>query len=147
MQRALLDLTSPLPTYQGFPGSSDSKDLPSMWEAWVWSQEDPLEKGMAIPSSILAWKIPQTEEAGGLQSMESESDTTEQLTLSPPTHQPHSHTLFQCILYFGNKKPFLILISEKGVKIPWFRNYMCFLFLQKTCKFSHGKKRFSDSIN
>ena len=34
--------------------------------------EDPLEKGMATHSSILTWKIPWTEEAGGLQSMESQ---------------------------------------------------------------------------
>ena len=45
-----------------------------MWvmrEAWVWSlgQEDPLEKETAAHSSILAWKIPWTEEPGGLQSM------------------------------------------------------------------------------
>ena len=32
-------------------------------------QEDPLEKGMATPSSILAWRIPWTEEPGGLQSV------------------------------------------------------------------------------
>ena len=38
-------------------------------------QEDPLEKGMATHSSILAWKIPQTEEPGGLQSMGSKSQT------------------------------------------------------------------------
>ena len=35
-------------------------------------QEDPLEKGMATHSSILAWRIPRTEEAGGLQSMGSQ---------------------------------------------------------------------------
>ena len=42
-------------------------------------QEDPLEEGMAIHSSILAWKIPQTEEPGGLQSKEGckETDMTE----------------------------------------------------------------------
>ena len=41
-------------------------------------QEDPLEEGMAIHSSILAWKIPQTEEPRELQSMGlKESDTTE----------------------------------------------------------------------
>ena len=41
-----------------------------MWEAWVWSLgwEDPLEKEMASHSSILAWRIPWTEEPGGLQS-------------------------------------------------------------------------------
>ena len=45
--------------------------------------EDPLEEEMATHPSILAWRIPQTEEAGGLQSMGSqESDTTEELTLT-----------------------------------------------------------------
>ena len=47
------------------------KNLPAMWETWILSlgQEDPLEKGMATHSSILAWRIPWTEEPGGLQSM------------------------------------------------------------------------------
>ena len=47
------------------------KNLPAMQETRVQSlgQEDPLEKGMAAHSSILAWKIPWTEEPGGLQSM------------------------------------------------------------------------------
>ena len=46
-------------------------------------REDPLEKEMASHSSILAWRIPWTEEPGGLQSMGSqESDTTERPTLS-----------------------------------------------------------------
>ena len=46
------------------------KSLPATWETWVRSldQEDPLEKDMAIHSSILAWEIPWTEETGGLQS-------------------------------------------------------------------------------
>ena len=41
------------------------------YQTWVWAlgQEDPLEKGMASYSSILASKIPWTEESGGLQSM------------------------------------------------------------------------------
>ena len=39
-------------------------------------QEEPLEEGMATPSSILSWKIPWTEEPGGLQSIESQSNTT-----------------------------------------------------------------------
>ena len=58
------------------------KRLPTMQETWVRSlgQEDPLEKEMATHSSICAWKIPWTEEPGGLQSMgHKESDTTEQL--------------------------------------------------------------------
>ena len=42
-----------------------------MWETWVWSLgwEDPLEEGKATHSRILAWRIPWTEETGGLQSM------------------------------------------------------------------------------
>ena len=58
------------------------KCLPAMWETWVRSlgQEDPLEKEMAIYSSILAWIIPWTEELGGLQSMGRKGlDTTERL--------------------------------------------------------------------
>ena len=53
------------------------KRLPAMWEVWVRSlgQEDTLEKGMATYSSILAWKIPWREDLGGLQSMESQSQT------------------------------------------------------------------------
>ena len=59
-------------------------------------QEDPLEKGMATHSSILAWRIPWTEEPGGLQSMRSQkpSDTTEQLTLSvlfATIRKPHNN--------------------------------------------------------
>ena len=43
-------------------------------------QEDPLQEGMATHSSILAWRIPRTEEPGGLQSIGSqESDKTERL--------------------------------------------------------------------
>ena len=44
------------------------KCLPAMWETWVQSlgQEDPLEEEMATHSSILAWRIPWTEEPGGL---------------------------------------------------------------------------------
>ena len=51
------------------------KNLPAMWETWVPSLgwEDSLEKGMATHSSTLAWRIPWTEEAGGLQSMGSQS--------------------------------------------------------------------------
>ena len=49
------------------------KNLPTMQDTWVQSlgQEDPLEKGMATHSGILAWKIPWTEEPGKLKSIES----------------------------------------------------------------------------
>ena len=50
------------------------RHLPTMWETQVQSlgREDPLEKEMAAHSSILAWKIPWTEEPGRLQSMGSQ---------------------------------------------------------------------------
>ena len=50
------------------------KSLPIGWETWVRSlgRTDPLEKGTAAHSGILAWKIPWTEEPGGLQSMGSQ---------------------------------------------------------------------------
>ena len=56
---------------KSFSGGSDGKNLPAMQETWVRSlgQEDPLEEGRATHSSILAWRIPWTEEPGGLQSM------------------------------------------------------------------------------
>ena len=55
----------------GFPGDLAVKNLLAMQETWVQSlgREDPLEKGMANHSSILAWGIPSTEEPGGLQSV------------------------------------------------------------------------------
>ena len=57
----------------GDPGSL-VKNLPAMLGTWVQSlgREVPLEKEMAIHSSILVWEIPQTEELGGLQSIASQ---------------------------------------------------------------------------
>ena len=62
------------------------KHLPALQETRVPSlgQEDPLEKAMAPHSSILAWRIPRTEEPGGLHPMGSQ-DATERLT--------HTHRL------------------------------------------------------
>ena len=56
-----------------FPGGSAAKNQPAMPEPQeVWAQsldgEDSLQEGMATPSSILAWRIPWTEESGGPQS-------------------------------------------------------------------------------
>ena len=70
-------------------GSSSSavKNPPAMQETQEkqvrsLGQEDPLKKGMATHFSVLAWRIPGTEEPGGLQSMGSqESDTTYQLSM------------------------------------------------------------------
>ena len=53
---------------------------------WVQSlgQEDPLEKGMTTHSSVLVWRIPWTEEPGGLQSMGSQKNRTQLKRLSMP---------------------------------------------------------------
>ena len=59
----------------GFLKGSVVKNLPAMQESWIQfqGQEEPLEKGMATHSSILAWRIPWTEEPSMLQSMGSQS--------------------------------------------------------------------------
>ena len=53
------------------------KKVPAMWETQVRSlgEEDPLEKGIATHCCILSWRIPWTEEPGGLQFMGSQSRT------------------------------------------------------------------------
>ena len=64
-----------------------------MQETWVQSQgqEDPLEKEMATHSSILAWRIPQTEEPGGLQSTGSQRVTHDWATnMNRPPRKPKS---------------------------------------------------------
>ena len=68
----------------GFPGAQIVKNLPVMQKTWVQSLgwEDPLEKRMVTPSGIQAWRIPWTEEPGGLQSMESQRVRHDWLTLS-----------------------------------------------------------------
>ena len=78
------------------------KSLPEMQETQVWflSWKDPLEQEMATPSSIFVWRIPWTEEPGGLQSMGSQVDTTERLSA-------HTHIVFiyfpssLCLLYIN----------------------------------------------
>ena len=62
---------------QGFPDSSVVKNPPAVQKTQVWSLgwEDPLEKGMTIHSSILAWRSLWTEKPGGLQSVGSQNWT------------------------------------------------------------------------
>ena len=60
----------------GFPDGSDSEESACNAgdSGLIPGQEDPLERGMETHSSILAWRIPWTEEPGGLRSMESQRD-------------------------------------------------------------------------
>ena len=64
------------------------KNLPAKWETQVWplGQVDPLEKGMAMHSSILVWRIPWTVEPGGLQSMGSQKVRHDWVTKCTHTH-------------------------------------------------------------
>ena len=52
----------PTPLFLGFPGGLAGKESPVMWDTWVQSLDwkDPLEKGTATHSNILAWRIPWT---------------------------------------------------------------------------------------
>ena len=63
---------------RGFPGGLDGKESACNARERVrsLSREDPLKKGMATHSSIVAWRIPWTEEPGRLQYTWSQSDTT-----------------------------------------------------------------------
>ena len=76
------------------------KNLPATQETRGRSlgQEDPLEKGMATHSSILAWRIPWTEEASGLQSMGLQrvghNLVTNMFTLPLKTLDPEEHSFF-----------------------------------------------------
>ena len=82
------------------------KNLPAMWKTWVWSlcqenplsgfflcQENPLEEGMSTHSSILAWRIPWTEEPGGLQFIGSQRVGHDWSDLA------HTHALLLIVLW------------------------------------------------
>ena len=75
------------------------KNLPVVQDTWVWSlgQEYPLEKGMATHSSILAWRIPWTEETGGYSPWGcKELDTTEQPKLSWSHFRDYEQSVDYC---------------------------------------------------
>ena len=86
------------------------KNLPAKEQTWVsfLGGEDPLERGMATHSSILAWRIPQTEEPGGIQSMGSQRVGHDWVT--------NAFTTFQCDDHFEihtNMDWILVLFSWK----------------------------------
>ena len=65
----------PTPVFMGFPGGSEGeKSAHNAGDPGsILGQEDSLEEGLATHSSILAWRIPWTEEPGGLQSVQSQN--------------------------------------------------------------------------
>ena len=126
MPSSSLISTNPL----GFPGGSDSKEF--TYNAGDPGGLDPLEKGMATHSSILAWRIPWTEEPGRLQSMGSQRVRHDwsilarmhQHTFLKPfiAHLSFPNPLFHSCIYpfrdhFSKKKkrPFLSLLSFRNM--------------------------------
>ena len=108
-----------LSRYQASLVAQRVKNPPAMRETWVQSLgwEDPLEEGMAIYSSILAWRMPWTEEPGGLQSMGSQRvGQTERLStqslqaMSSPTLPIYSCCLFFQIKFYWNAVLFFGLL-------------------------------------
>ena len=121
------------------PVAQTPKNLPALQETWDWSlgQEDPLEKEMATHSSILAWRIPWTEEPGGIQFMGSQrvghnwvtNPSTFHLTLPYCSHsdshlesQWRAHTLprglWPCLVKRGTGTP-LWLTMMGGYRNSW----------------------------
>ena len=94
------------------------KKLPVMQETWVWSLdwEDPLEKGMATHSSILAWRIPWTEEPGRIQLIGSQRVGHDWVTFSS------SHVWMWELDYKENWAPknwcFWTVMLEKTLESP-----------------------------
>ena len=82
------------------------KNPPAMQKNQIWSlsQEDPLEKGMATYSSILAWRIPWTEDSGRLQSLGSQS----QKQLSDFCFTVSVQ------IYYGKKRNFIASLNLRG---------------------------------
>ena len=137
------------------------KNLPTMWETQVQSlgREDPLEKEMATRSSILAWRIPWTEEPGRLQSMESQrvwhdwvTNTFTWLIYSVvliPTVQPsdsvihvdiHTHIpyriLFSIMVLMGCFIWFSVLNNRTLLLIPNLDSWACLLHSPKSSTFN-----------
>ena len=104
-------ITAPSPK-DGLPRVAQKvKNLPAMQETWVRSLawENPLEEEMATHCSILAWRIPQTEKPGGLQSMGLQRVGHDWATFTFPKRCPCPHT--QNVLPLPAKKDFAGVIK------------------------------------
>ena len=124
------------------------KNLPTMQEAWVQSLglEDPLEKGMATHSGILAWEIPWTEEAGGLQSMGLQRVKHDWVTEHIHIHQEiqwlrknllelSKHVMLQSWLWYMKKSDYkkIYVIKIKFYKFLYRQNIIHIYVLETVC--------------
>ena len=109
------------------------KNLPTMWRTQVWflGQEDPLEKGLATLSSILAWRIPWTEEPGGLQSTGSQRVRYDWAT---NTHILHISKRSRVTIYSLD-----VLLSQFGTSLVFHVQFSLFL-LDLHTGFSRGRQ-------
>ena len=115
------------------------KNLPAMQETWVRSLgwKDSLKEGMAIHSSILAWRIPRTEEPGGLQSMDSQRVRHDWATKHRTLIYLEASQVAQWqVTHLPMQETWVLSL---GQKIPWRRKW------QPTPVFlpgeSHGQRR------
>ena len=119
------------------------KNPPAMQETWIQSlgPEDPLEKGMATHSSVLAWRIPWTEEPHQLQSMDLQR--VGHYWAAEHTHSPLNTTRFRenvtdhCKLYSAVESVWL----TKLLRLPWiFLAVRIYIFMsrQKTKRKKKG---------
>ena len=94
----------------GFPSGSAVKNLPAMQEMQVWSlgQEETLEEGIATHSRIIAWRIPWTEEPGGLPSMRSQRVRHDWSDLA----HTHAHHVYMSV-QIPNLRPSPFLFSNR----------------------------------
>ena len=129
-----------------FPASRVAKmvkTLPAMWKTWVrfLGREDPLEKEMATYSSILAWRIPWTEEPGRLQSMASQRVWQDQATNTFSTFFLHWDN-HQEVGGSHSRWPYVLDMPRalSGIKYAWAQIPSLLLFscviLAKQCNLS-----------
>ena len=112
----------------GFPGGTGGKNLPTSEEdqrdmGWIPGLERSLEEGMAIHSSILAWRIPRTEEPGRLQTLGSQRVRHDWSDLASMqwilTYPLCMHTLLYLWICSASFCPLLHLITE-GILVSFF---------------------------
>ena len=120
------------------------KNLPAVQETWVqfldW--EDPLEKEMATHSSILAWRVPWTEEPGRLQSMGSQTVGCDLATKPPPLLYNPLLSLFtlnaQIVSGLASRRLFQ---GDSCILLTYLQNFLSIYFLARSipgssCTFS-----------
>ena len=106
------------------------KILPVVQETRVppLGQEDPLEKEMATHSSTLAWRIPWTEEPGGLQSMGSQRVGHDCPTNTFTSLESKGRHVTQCLLKEGTDKAEMVWFSNRSSRPPSSRQFPQFVF-------------------